>query len=67
MTDAKLTLKAPELNFDQMKLLSTIKLDVPVGLSFHCSRFGPLYPAVNPNEGNHTIKIDLKGFQVSML
>lgn len=51
-----------KFDFPNVALFSEYDLTAPLGLSYHCSRFGPLYPS--KPEGNHTFFIDLRGFQV---
>jgi hypothetical protein len=48
--------------FENTPVLSEISLAAPIERSFHCSRFGALYPS--KGTGNHTFAIDLRGFQV---
>lgn len=51
-----------EFDFANAQLISEIGLYAPDTMSFHCSRFGPLYPA--EVGGNHTFALDLLGFQI---
>jgi len=65
MSDATVSLKGQdvaEFVFNKVPVLSEISMAAPIERSFHCSRFGSLYPA--RREGNHTFFIDIRGFQV---
>lgn len=66
MSNATANLKGTEtgkpFDFANSVLISDIGLYAPDSHSFHCSRFGSLYPA--EGGGNHSFAIDLNHFQV---
>lgn len=68
MNNATVTLKGKDskaFDFPDVKLSSAVDLTVPEDKSFHCSRFGSLYPREDPDKNHtHTFSIDIKGFQV---
>ncbi len=66
MTNAIATLKGKDsqsFDFKDVRLFSDVDLTVPKDTSFHCSRFGNLYP-LEHLANNHTFTINIKGFQI---
>lgn len=67
ITNLTATLKGKDsqsFDFTEVRLSSNVELIVPKDNSFHCSRYGSLYPLEYLPERNHTFSIDIKGFQV---
>lgn len=71
MSDATVILKGSDFkafDFPETRLASAVDLTVPGDRSFHCSRFGSLYPRGKQSETQNqtqTFTIDIKGFQVN--
>jgi V-type H+-transporting ATPase S1 subunit len=57
-----------QFRFTDVQLSSAVPISVPVGWSFHCSRFGSFRPLQKPEElkQNHTFTIDIRGFQMQV-
>lgn len=67
LTNTTVTLKGKDsksFDFNEVRLSSAVDLTVPEDRSFHCSRFGSMYPLEDLADKNHTFTIDIKGFQV---
>jgi len=50
-----------------LEMVSYDAMSAPLSMSFHCGRFGPIFPKIdpaNPNARNFTPSIELIDFQV---
>lgn len=63
-------------NFENVQLASAVQMVLPLTWSFHCSKFGKLYPRdrktddradLKADDQTHTFGIDFIGFQVGLV